>query len=196
MSLCFILLVGIIMLYGKYGHGVEFFPESDPRRVYVDITYPEGTNLETSNKACFEIEKVLRKKEDIRYIITTVGSQSDAITSAIFGGGGGNPHLSRVMFEFYDFEKPLTDNQLRLFVAIIENDIHFDSPPGSNGLTGFEYVFRTFLSSNEGDEFQTDSNSKRMDYSFTWQDWDYNNCQVIAFIQNMSTKQIIQTTIR
>ncbi len=101
-----------------------------------------------------------------------------------------------VSVEIYDFEKLLTDNQLRLFVAIIENGIHFDSPPGSNGLIDFEYVFRTFLSSNTGDEFQNNSDIKRMDYSFTWPDWNYNNCQVIAFIQNMSTKQIIQTTIR
>ncbi|MBC8182986.1 PEGA domain-containing protein [candidate division KSB1 bacterium] len=101
-----------------------------------------------------------------------------------------------VCVEIYDFEKLLNENQQRLFVAIIENGIHFDSPPGSNGLKNFEYVFRTFLSSNTGDEFQNNSNTKRVDYSFTWMDWNYNNCQVIAFIQNISTKQIIQTTIR
>jgi len=101
-----------------------------------------------------------------------------------------------VSVEIYDFEKQLTDNELRLFVAIIENGIHFDSPPGSNGLKDFEYVFRTFLSLNTGDDFQNNSNTKQMDYSFTWSDWNYSNCQVIAFIQNISTKQVIQTTIR
>ena len=102
----------------------------------------------------------------------------------------------KISVEIYDFEKPLNQNQLRLFVAIIEDGIHFDSPPGSNGLTDFEYVFRTFLSSNTGDEFQNISNTNRMDYSFTWPDWNYNNSRVVAFIQNISTKQVVQSTIR
>ena len=101
-----------------------------------------------------------------------------------------------ISVEIYDFEKSLTSDQLRLFVALIENDIHFDSPPGSNGLTDFEYVFRIFLSSNTGDEFQNNLNTNRIDYSIAWRDWNYNNSQVIAFIQNIHSKQIIQTTIK
>ena len=104
MSFCFLLLIVIFVLYGMFGHGVEFFPEVDPRRVYVDVTYPEGTSLEVSNSTTRRIEEVLLKKDDIKYVITTVGSQSDAVSAALLGAGAGNPHLSRVMFEFYDFE--------------------------------------------------------------------------------------------
>ncbi|MDP8218893.1 MAG: efflux RND transporter permease subunit [Candidatus Theseobacter exili] len=104
MFFCFVLLVVIFVLYGMFGRGVEFFPEVDPRRVYVDVTYAEGTSLEVSNEATRLIEGVLLKKEDIKYVITTVGSQSDAVSAVLLGAGAGNPHLSRVMFEFYDFE--------------------------------------------------------------------------------------------
>ena len=101
-----------------------------------------------------------------------------------------------VNIEIYNFEGLLNNNQLRLFVAVIENEIHYDCPPGSNGLTDFEFVFRKFLSSNEGDAIVSNSNSKKFEYVLKWQDWDYANSQVIAFIQNKSAKQIIQTSLK
>jgi len=101
-----------------------------------------------------------------------------------------------VNIEIYNFKGSLNNNQLRLFVAVIENDIHFDSPPGSNGLTDFEFVFRKFLTSNEGETIVNNSNSKKFEYVLKWQDWDYANSKVIAFIQHKSSKQIIQTSIK
>ncbi|MBN1481537.1 PEGA domain-containing protein [candidate division KSB1 bacterium] len=85
--------------------------------------------------------------------------------------------------------------QLRLYVAIVENDIHFDSPPGSNGLTDFDFVFRGFLSSKTGDLFDTMQEEYQFTYRLTWPDWDYNKSQIVAFIQNQETKHIIHTTI-
>lgn len=95
--------------------------------------------------------------------------------------------------EIYNPDENAVDiTPFRLFAAIIENNIHYDSPPGSNGLTDFDYVFRAFLTPNIGETI----NSGQFNYSYTWPDWEYANCQVIAFIQNITTKQIIQMTIK
>jgi hypothetical protein len=104
--------------------------------------------------------------------------------------------ILQVYIEMYNFENSFTDENLRLYVAVIENKIHFDSPPGSNGLSDFHFVFRSFLSSNEGDLIQSNSHCITHNYSFDWPDWNYSNSQVIAFIQDMSSKRIIQTSIK
>jgi len=101
-----------------------------------------------------------------------------------------------VNIEIYNFNGSLENDQWFLFVAIFENDIHFNTPPGSNGLKDFDYVFRTFLSDKQGDPIQSNSNSIELEYSMPWSEWNYANSNVLAFIQNMSTKQIIQTSIK
>jgi len=100
----------------------------------------------------------------------------------------------QVTVGLYRFDGVLSDDQLRLFVAVIENKIHYDSPPGSNGLTDFDFVFRKFLSSNDGDPIRCDLQQKEFVYTLQWPDWNYANCEVIAFIQNISFKQIIQSS--
>jgi hypothetical protein len=52
------------------------------------------------------------------------------------------------------------------------------------------------LSSNNGDPIQSDSNSQKFEYTMNWQNWNYSDSNVIAFIQNAASKQIIQTTIK
>jgi hypothetical protein len=99
----------------------------------------------------------------------------------------------QVVINIYNLDDNSFDKtQFRLFAAIVENSIHYNNPPGSNGLTDFDFVFRTFLSESTGETLD----SSQYNYSLTWPDWVYANCQVIAFIQNITTKQIIQTTIR
>ncbi len=97
----------------------------------------------------------------------------------------------RVSVEIYDYDQVLNDDQLRLFVFIYEDDIHFDSPPGSNGLKDFNFVFRKFLTDREGDPIT----GTEFNYKIKWQDWEFSNSHVVAFIQNISTQKVLQTTI-
>ncbi len=92
-------------------------------------------------------------------------------------------------------ERPVTDlEDLKLYVAIVEDNISFDSPPGSNGLTHFNFVFRGFLPDKNGD-LLVDGESHTFSYSRTWPAWNYANSRIIAFIQHHQTKHIIHTTI-
>ena len=99
-----------------------------------------------------------------------------------------------ISVEVYSFEGSLAEVDHRLFVAVIENEIHFDEPPGSNGLTDFNFVFRNFLYSEYGDPIQSESNIKNFDYRINWSNWNYNNSEIVAFIQDYSSKRIIQSS--
>lgn len=97
----------------------------------------------------------------------------------------------QVQVEIYDFNNVLQNDQLRLFVAVSEDDIHYDTPPGSNGLKDFNFVFRRFLSDKKGDPILGD----KFNYQLIWPNWNYANSHIIAFVQDISTRKIIQTTI-
>ena len=92
-------LVGVIVIYGVLGHGVEFFPDVDPRKAYVDVRVPSGTRLETSDRLVDQIEGVLGEMSDVDTYVATVGSSADAED---FSSTGGSPHKSRVTLDLLD----------------------------------------------------------------------------------------------
>lgn len=92
-------LVGVIVIYGFLGHGVEFFPDVDPRKAYVDVRAPSGTRLEASDAIVSRIEGVLGDMPDAETYVATVGSSAD---SEDFAAVGGSPHKSRVSIDLLD----------------------------------------------------------------------------------------------
>jgi multidrug efflux pump len=94
-----ILLVIATLAYVFFGKGVEFFPQTEPRRAYVNIKAPEGTNLDTSDKLVAQIEKIVAQYDDIRYVISNIG----AVGGDPFSQGGTGTHISRVVLDFKDF---------------------------------------------------------------------------------------------
>ena len=85
--------------FAFFGKGTEFFPQTEPRRAYVNIKAPEGTNLDTSDKLVARIEKIVSEYKDIRYVISNIG----AIGGDPFSQGGTGTHISRVVLDFKDF---------------------------------------------------------------------------------------------
>ncbi|HOX37291.1 MAG TPA: efflux RND transporter permease subunit [Candidatus Brocadiia bacterium] len=94
-------LIVVIYLYSIYGRGVEFFPDIEPRRAYIDIECAEGTGLEVTDAIARRIEAKLAdsiRYPDIKNVITNVGSRG----VSFFGGGAGGTHISRVSVDFVD----------------------------------------------------------------------------------------------
>jgi multidrug efflux pump len=60
LSLAVLLLVGLGMLYGKLGHGVELFPDFDPARGSINIRFPQGTNIYETDALTRDIEQRLQ----------------------------------------------------------------------------------------------------------------------------------------
>ncbi len=97
--IAFLLLLGSIGAFALFGKGTEFFPDVEPRRAYVFIKAPEGTNLDASDRLVAQVEKLVSPFEDIRYVISNIGS----VGGDPFSQGGTGTHLSRVALDFKDF---------------------------------------------------------------------------------------------
>ncbi|HUU27119.1 MAG TPA: efflux RND transporter permease subunit [archaeon] len=115
------LLVLIIVLYAFLGRGLEFFPRTDPEYIYVDVTAPSGTNLETSNRLVKQIENIAESLPDIEYIAANVGHQGQDMG---FSFGGGTPNKSRIMIDMIDMKdrsqpSPVTRDKLRHELGLI-----------------------------------------------------------------------------
>jgi len=95
----FVLLVLSVAAFVRFGKGTEFFPETEPRRAYVHIKAPEGTNLDASDKLVSQVERIVSGYGDIRYIISNIGSMG----GDPFSQGGTGTHISRVALDFKDF---------------------------------------------------------------------------------------------
>ncbi len=97
-SLSFVLLIVVVILYGAFGKGTEFFPEADPNKAHVNIKAPERTNLDASDRIVRQVEEVLKPYKDLKYVIANTGS-----VSAGWDSEGVGTHVSRVTMDFKDF---------------------------------------------------------------------------------------------
>jgi CzcA family heavy metal efflux pump len=92
-------------LFARFGAGVEFFPETEPDRAYIDIVAPDAVNIEESNRIVRKVENALAPFDrDIQYVITSVGSMGQGKLT-LGGEAGSTPNKSRVSLEFVDREE-------------------------------------------------------------------------------------------
>src|SRR5690606_32761927 len=55
----FLLLLNITEFYGVLRHGIEFFPDVQPQRIYINLESPSGTNIAMSDNIVNSIEQKL-----------------------------------------------------------------------------------------------------------------------------------------
>ncbi len=97
-----IILIAVFMLFGqsiKTGRtNVLFFPETTPRRAVIKIDAPVGTRLKTVNeKFVIPIENILKKYDDIIYILSDVGAD---VNGSKFAKGSATPHNAKITVKF------------------------------------------------------------------------------------------------
>jgi multidrug efflux pump len=94
--------VGTIVLFGRFNHGVEFFPESiPPASVYVQVDVPSGTNAAFTDGVVREIEARLPAMAgmgDAESVVATVSPSAGG--GGFFGGGG----AGTVAISFRDYQ--------------------------------------------------------------------------------------------
>ncbi len=100
---CAVMFFGSALAFATFGKGVEFFPETEPKRAYANVKLPEGTNLDATDRLVRVIEDVCSEYEDVRYVIGGTG----AATGGNFGGGGSGTHLGSVTLDF----KPIAERE-------------------------------------------------------------------------------------
>ncbi len=97
-------LVLMLVAYGYLGQGVEFFPDVEPSKIFVDIEAPTGTNIEASNAIAQKMEKFVSGYDDMETNVTSVGVSTNQFD---FTGAGeaGPSHKSRIAVDFIDREE-------------------------------------------------------------------------------------------
>jgi multidrug efflux pump subunit AcrB len=95
--------VVVIMVFGAFNPGIEFFPEDiPPTNVYVQVEAPLATRVELTNGIARRVESDLggvTGRNDFESLVSTVGSK----VSGGFGGGSGT-HFATAIVTFVDFE--------------------------------------------------------------------------------------------
>ena len=87
--------------------GVEFFPETDPNRINIELEGPIGMNVHASNEIAKNVQQRIYNlidrdpavKANIENIQTNVGVSGNPF----FGGGGQSPELSRLTINLVDY---------------------------------------------------------------------------------------------
>jgi len=98
-------LAAIGVLYSKYHHGLEFFPDMDPDRALVKIRCPQGTNVYHTDMLARLAEKRIAALQatsnlELKHVVTNVGSAGGAQG---FGNNPVGPHIGTVTLVFNDY---------------------------------------------------------------------------------------------
>ncbi len=100
-------LFSIFAMFSLAPTGVEFFPQTDPNRIIIELEGPIGMNVNSSNKIAESVQQRIYTlidedplvKANIENIQINVGVSGDPF----FGGGGQSPELSRLTVNLVDF---------------------------------------------------------------------------------------------
>ncbi len=79
----FLGLTGLSMI----GMGAVFMPSSDQGMLSVSVEMPSGTVMEDVSEKVIEVSNILNGVEEVNSVTVTVGSNGDALSSMMSGGG-------------------------------------------------------------------------------------------------------------
>lgn len=113
-----VLFVGTLRYYGANNAGVEFFPSTTPERIYVNVTLPDGSNVEASDRIVRRVEAVLHGNGNIASFVADVGAGNGDQMN--FGSDGTAPHRSRITVEFVALDEQV-ENVFDTMARIREN---------------------------------------------------------------------------
>ena len=95
------ILFVIIVLFGLFNKGVEFFPNTQPSQATLSIEAPAGTSLDVTNGISKILEDRLGRipgKKDVEFVATSIGTSDDVFDF----GGQGTSNKGRIAINFYE----------------------------------------------------------------------------------------------
>jgi len=97
--------VGAAVLFGRFGAGIEYFPENmPPNQLLVDVETPVGTRADVTDRIVQRIEEELQHidgRADWKSVVATTGSGGG---SGPMGGGASGPESGRVSVSLVEFQ--------------------------------------------------------------------------------------------
>jgi len=83
---------------------------------------------------------------------------------------------------------------LKVRIALIEKEIEFPEPPGTNGMEKFHDIIRAFSIGNSGNDILLKESAKSFNFSFEKNTLWETDLQIVALLQNEDTKEILAST--
>jgi len=177
------------------------FPEiSDPFYSENPIDFDNRLNFYDpilSNSAYLNGKNLFLPTEinSIKDIINIELSKETKFTMTVFDSVDSGPgYVASIFIDVFDTDQ-ISFASLSLIILVIENELEYDSPPGSNGKTSFNAIVRTFLTDYSGRSLSNIGKRGRHKFFETKTLnplWVLENLEVVAIIQNIVTKEILQ----
>lgn len=109
LSVCLVIMVATFALYGRYGNGVEFFPQAEPRQALVFVQARGNLAIAEKDSLVREVEARVLKIAGMEHVYTTIGS-----------GNGGGPRgqdvgddvIGQLSLEFAEWDTRATAAQI------------------------------------------------------------------------------------
>ena len=101
MGLAFGFLFFVMVLFGLFNKGVDFFPNTQPSQVSVTIETPSGSSLDVTNGIAQTLEGRVDRipgRKDVEFIATSIGTSEDPFDF----GGQGTSNKGRIAINFYE----------------------------------------------------------------------------------------------
>lgn len=92
----------LIVIVGLFSRDpkIEFVPETEPYRAFIDIDCAEGARLEVTDAVVRQVEQIVEEhRADLEFVIANVGSRG---VNQFSDGSGGSSHIGRVTMDFPD----------------------------------------------------------------------------------------------
>lgn len=105
LGVCFILLIGVNITYGKFGNGVEFFPETEPEQASILVHARGNLSIHEQDVIVGEVEEIVMATEGLETVYTRVGK------SAQQGSDLAEDVIGQIQVEFLDWQarRPVDD---------------------------------------------------------------------------------------
>ncbi|CAN5212443.1 efflux RND transporter permease subunit [soil metagenome] len=105
----FLLLIFSFVLMGIFPPNVLYFPENEPKYVNVFVEYPNGTDIEATDRFTRQIEKkvveiVQPYSKVVESVIANVGEGTGDPNDMESIGNSDTPHKARITVNFVDFK--------------------------------------------------------------------------------------------
>ena len=156
------------ILFGLFNRGIEFFPSTEPNQVYVTVSMPAGTPLETTNGIAKTLESRMQNVKginDMEFVVANVGTSDNPFDF----GGQGTPNKAQISVNFYEKLKReqssfITQEEIRkvssgIAGAEIKAEAQENGPPVgapvSLEISGDDFKTLTALSKQIQDEIKT-----------------------------------------
>ena len=88
------LVLALALFAGPFNTGIEFFPETEPPQIFVNVELPPGTRLERTDAVVREIEARLADTPDLRVLAAAVGAGSQSNDFEADSGGASRARLT------------------------------------------------------------------------------------------------------